>query len=482
LTGCDTGGGGGGGGGGGTRAESTWQSNDGEIISLYNDSSFVISQKNKQNIRGTYNVTARSVFADIGMTVKEIHGDYMTEEMDVQGLNFDKKWYNKNQIIEFLRSWLKKNGIDSYTIEQAIAEASPMLDLMFTEIQGTINDDNTMTIAGDTYTKTSGTVPGGSKPGGTNPGTNPGTGGSKKWTPVTYNPFGNSYINAIAYGGGKFVAGGDKMAYSSDGVTWTAVSDSKITVINAIAYDGSKFIAGGASGKMATSSDGVTWTAVGDSKLSGYIQAIAYSNGKYIAGDSTGKMATSTNGTTWTAATTSNLTGEIQAIVGNGTTFVAVTGSYGGNMAYSSDGGSTWTAVDVKSTFGTSSNQFDGKVIAFGNGKFVICTSSASNNGKMWTSTNGSTWTAAGNSPFGLDFPIEIIAYGNNKFVALGHAYSSTVTSTDGTNWKAVNDNDKSFFGGSIDAIAYGGGKFVAVGSYMESLTNYPGRIAYLSD
>jgi len=153
-------------------------------------------------------------------------------------------------------------------------------------------------------------------------------------------------------------------------------------------------------------------------------------------------------------------------------------------MAYSSDGGITWTAVNVNNTFGTSSNQFDGQVIAYGSGKFVICTSLASNNGKMWTSTNGSTWTAASNPPFSGSDPFEIIAYGNNKFIGLGNARTCTVTSTDVSKWTVVAgstskvDTSSGLFGITVEAIAYGNGKFVAVGNDFSN----NGKIAYLSN
>ena len=65
--------------------------------------------------------------------------------------------------------------------------------------------------------------------------------------------FGSSEIRSIAYDNEKFVAGGasGKGAYSTDGVTWTAISDMKFggSTIMSIAYDNEKFVAGGDSGK-----------------------------------------------------------------------------------------------------------------------------------------------------------------------------------------------------------------------------------------
>ena len=94
-------------------------------------------------------------------------------------------------------------------------------------------------------------------------------------------------INDITFGGGKFIAVGysgdymtGKASYSTDGVTWTAIEDMKfgdmLSPINAIVYGNGKFIAGGSKFDMSSSTakcgasystDGVTWTAIEDTKL-----------------------------------------------------------------------------------------------------------------------------------------------------------------------------------------------------------------------
>jgi hypothetical protein len=179
------------------------------------------------------------------------------------------------------------------------------------------------------------------------------------WTAGTDSTFGTSRIQSIAWGNGKFVAGGEdgKMAYSADGVTWTAVdtgtlfdyvNSSGTTVkaaINAIAYGNGKFVAVGSSGKMAYSADGETWTAVSDSTFgTSPIQSIAWGNSKFVAGGDYGKMATSTDGVTWTAENTGTLfdyvdsyvttrKATIYAIAWGNNKFVA--GGSSGKMAYS---------------------------------------------------------------------------------------------------------------------------------------------------
>ena len=98
-----------------------------------------------------------------------------------------------------------------------------------------------------------------------------------EWTAAANSPFDDA-INAIAYGGGRFVAVGHdgKMAYSTDGATWTAVSNSRFgdDTIWDIAYGNNRWVAVGY-GKMAYSSDGVSWTAVANCPFNDEILAVA---------------------------------------------------------------------------------------------------------------------------------------------------------------------------------------------------------------
>jgi hypothetical protein len=310
---------------------------------------------------------------------------------------------------------------------------------------------------------------------------------SATWTAVDVSGiFGTDSINAIAYGGGKFVAGGDggKIATSPDGVNWTAIYISPFDdSVNAIVYDGDKFVAG-AEG-MAASADGETWRGIRVFEIFGWgtINTVGYGNGRYVAGGYDGDFAdiigASTGGTAWTAVTTKafdyidpefghTTTAGITGIAYGSGRFVA--GGEMGKMAYSSDG-TTWTAVDDGGIFG---NGFI-RSIAYGSGKFVA----VGDVGKMATSSDGITWTAVSDTKFGTSY-IYAVAYGNGRFVA-GGADGKTAISTDGTTWTAVDTGtlfDFNLYGsidkGEIHAIAYGNGRFVAVG--------FAGTMAYLAD
>ena len=157
----------------------------------------------------------------------------------------------------------------------------------------------------------------------------------------------NCSIRAIVYGKDKFVAVGDegKIIYSTDGITWKAVADSKFgtTTINTIAYGNNRFVAGGRSGKTATSTDGINWKAStikafeydanGKTETTG-VNAIAFGNGKFVAVGWLGRVATSTDGTTWTGVEGFSRSAALEVIASDGKgTFVA--GLNGGFLWYS---------------------------------------------------------------------------------------------------------------------------------------------------
>jgi hypothetical protein len=117
-------------------------------------------------------------------------------------------------------------------------------------------------------------------------------------------------INGIAYGSNgstisTFVAVGDsgRMAYSTDGTSWTAITATNSTFgtndIYGIAYGSNgntvnTFVAVGEYGNMAYSTDGTSWTAVNATNStfgSNDINGIAYGGDKFVAVGTSGKIA-----------------------------------------------------------------------------------------------------------------------------------------------------------------------------------------------
>jgi len=313
--------------------------------------------------------------------------------------------------------------------------------------------------------------------------------GSGGWTEVGNSTFGTTTINAIAWGNGKFVAGGNngKMAYSSDGLTWTAVSNSPFgtNAINAIAWGNSTFVAVGDYGTLAYSFDGgVTWTAKDIGPFgTNNIKALTY--GRTFNGSSRFLTVgirqeysdtlslSSADGISWTGSSINTIFDDssfrsygVEAIVSNNNTFLVWgSGNAKNILAYSWEGiVNEWRGIDYfSSMFGTGTSI---STIAGGDGTFVV----GNNNGKMWTSTDGTSWTAVSNSTFGTN-AIKAICWGISTFVAVGDNNTLAYSSDGGVTWTAKQSG--SFGTNNIKAIAHGSGKFVAVG--------YNGKIAYLS-
>ena len=296
------------------------------------------------------------------------------------------------------------------------------------------------------------------------------------WTLVTQSGI-PDYMASVAYGNGRFIAVGGtgrvastSMAYSTDGITWTAVTSSVFSDVafGNVVFEGGKFFVYG-SGRIASSTDGVNWTRAVDDQFNRQdIQGIRYVDGKYVLALYDGRIAHSVDGVTWTMLARTNLynirDGSLRYAGGK---LFAVWGVTGHNrrLSYSEDAGITWTNIATILGGGYVTNS----AIAYGDGKFVV----GGEEGKMAYSTDGCiTWTTVEDSTFGGS-NIRYIAYSGGKFVAVGGG--KIAYSVDGVTWTAV---EFDIFGGiDISGIAYGAGRFVAVGK--TDWQSNDGKIAY---
>ncbi|WP_342648978.1 hypothetical protein [Pseudomonas sp. REB1044] len=107
--------------------------------------------------------------------------------------------------------------------------------------------------------------------------------------------FGTSTILSMKLCNGKmFIVGADgKMAYSADGLNWTAVADTSFggTIIRDIAYGNGKYVAVGDGGKTAVSEDGIGWVQQANTFAGTDIRSVAYGNGNFVAVGASGKIA-----------------------------------------------------------------------------------------------------------------------------------------------------------------------------------------------
>ena len=343
-----------------------------------------------------------------------------------------------------------------------------------------------------------------------------------KWTVAANSPFNGGKVNAIAWGKDKFVAVGDKgkIAYSPDGVNWTAVKKNPfgaVTYISTVAWGNGRFVAGGGyyppdgdckvsdsflrnRGKIAYSSDGITWVEVKNDTLFEYshIYNIVWGNDKFVAYtsgmacycesecDNFSNMPYSLDGITWNNGAASG--GGFDIAWGNDK-FVAAGNSDEdiGSWLYHSSDGITWDYVESPFREGIVSK------VAWGGNKFVIVGSvrvfddeggDAKYIHKMAYSSDGVTWTDVANYPFknADTYNVYTIVWANGKFIAAsgGREWDSKgnkfkyrngemAYSSDGITWTAVKNYP---FGNSVTTgIVWGKDRFIAVSA--------DGKIAY---
>ena len=286
------------------------------------------------------------------------------------------------------------------------------------------------------------------------------------WRNAGDSTFGDSTVLTLSYGltsggAGRWIAGGTdgRLAYSSDGISWTAVVDSTFGAfaINAIGFGNGRWIAAGRSGKMAISSDSVTWTAVENTRFSRdhNIHTVAFGNGRWLAGGDNGQIVWSNNnGGNWNPVTIRSFgVNSIKALAFYQNRWVAVGDK--GNMAYSDDNGVSWVGIP-NSTFAPTE---DITVIVFDKGRWF-----AGGYGRRvaW-SPDGISWRA-------LNRPFYVLGMGfnGNRWVVGGQEGRLAWSADSGDTWH--NDNQgRGLMGDNwVQVVTFGrtsgGGRWLAGG------------------
>jgi hypothetical protein len=186
----------------------------------------------------------------------------------------------------------------------------------------------------------------------------------------------------------------NRIAYSSDGMTWTLStynSDNQISGFSCIAYNGSYFLAGGYN-RISKSSDGNTWTDVNVSSSLGYVKSITWNGRIWVAaGSNVYPLGYSTDGVSWTVATSANsLTNSGIVVVYNGTNFLA--GCVGLYSLVSSIDGINWVGVMLSSNY----TYFPGTISDItwnGSSWYVSCQTNNRTSPKIAYSSDLVNWT-----------------------------------------------------------------------------------------
>jgi hypothetical protein len=224
-----------------------------------------------------------------------------------------------------------------------------------------------------------------------------------------------------------------------------------------IAYGNGRYVAGGTQGALIRSSaDGLDWhdglTATGSEQIFGLTYAYGVFVGVGMSGITQGYILTSANGTDWATQNVpaTNALVAVSAAIGAGCAgwadplFVAV-GNRG--TIITSPNGIDWVARNSGTTVAL-------RAVAFHQGRFIV----GGDGGMVLISSDGAAWVAG--APISSD--VRGLASSGDGIVAVGN-YSSSgrlQVSTDGLTWPG---NSLEFAQG-LNAITYGSGFFVAVG------------------
>ena len=181
-----------------------------------------------------------------------------------------------------------------------------------------------------------------------------------------------------------------------------------------------------------TTDSGATWSDVSPTIINTTLTSVAYggSSGVFMAVGSSGiAIYTINSGTSWTDVSPIDTPLDSVAYGGSSGVFMAVGSS--GKAFYTTNSGANWSDVSPNN-IDVSNVYFN--TIVYNNGIYIV---SGTYNGAgarshnsliITTNNNGKTWTEM-NYPIvpGLT-TISSIAYGNNKFVAVGDNYLTMVS------------------------------------------------------
>ena len=266
----------------------------------------------------------------------------------------------------------------------------------------------------------------------------------------------------VAWNGALWVAvgmgSGCRVAYSSDGITWTASTSGNTlfpdgSECNTIAWTGSLWIVGGSTTNLdvsiAYSYDGINWTnSASGTDLAYYCYSMASNSTLILAGCNTSQnprspgILYSYDGINWLATnfkgpfmTESTSSVNVSSIVWNGIIWVAGASGTEGRLTYSLNG-IDWTDSNGTALFTTSVNSVSW------NGSLWLAGGNGTN--KLAYSYDGITWTAStsGNNQFS-EYVSSIVWNGSVWIVSgINSGANKNVYSSNAITWTTIINSD----------------------------------------
>ena len=177
----------------------------------------------------------------------------------------------------------------------------------------------------------------------------------------TLHGFNGLFVNDFVWTGSAFVAvavepGGVNglILRSTDGENWTTVANGLVAQ-RSIAWNGSLFVAVGNEATLRTSPDGINWTPV-DSGGGQSLAGVVWADSQFVTVGSNSTILTSPDGTTWTPQTAPESSTPLTDVVWDGNTSTLLTTGFisSDDVWVSTDNAVNWQAQTVRSGLSSS--------------------------------------------------------------------------------------------------------------------------------
>ena len=303
-----------------------------------------------------------------------------------------------------------------------------------------------------------------------------------------------SRLSDVAWGGGRFVAVGDyQIVYSSDGDRWRRSHSGDTGDLESLAWGNDRFVAVGDNGSIAHSIDGIRWRRVRHDATRADLQGVTWGAGRFVAVGSDGTIVYSADGLGWQTAGQTGRSVRLGGVAWNGERFVTVGWDFVGHavtILHSSDGerwepatydsvrpgplrdivwsGHRFVAVGSNTILhsGDGRHWLPAAEHAAGNLNAVAWNgavfAAVSWHGHILRSADGVQWEIASEAGAGVPLPdLVSVAWGGDRFVAVGHFPDGILHSADGQEWQVA--VHLGYLSGLSDVI-WDGNRFLAVG------------------